>query len=212
VTAQILLVDNDNNAPDVSTYYQDALDAYGQPYNLWDLNVDQVLPLNYMKAHQNIVWFTGTSYPGPLLPYESNLAAFLDNGGRLFMSGWDILDQAAGTTSFVQNYLHISWDGTETQNDKATANVYGQTGNPVTNGIGTVPLDLSVFGGAQFSDQLTLISPAQTAFIDDASATDGLSLDTGTYKVVFLAFPFEEYGTAAQKADLMSRVFNFFGP
>ena len=36
------------------------------------------------------------------------------------MSGQDILDQAAGTTAFVHDYLHITWDGTETQNDKST--------------------------------------------------------------------------------------------
>ena len=59
-----------------------------------------------MKAHKDIVWFTGQSYPDPLGPYEDNLAAFLDNGGRLFMSGQDILDQAAGTAPFLSTYLH----------------------------------------------------------------------------------------------------------
>jgi len=34
---------------------------------------------------------------------------------------------------------------------------------------------------------------------------------SGTYKVVFLAFPMEEYGTADQRADLIGRVFTFFG-
>ena len=33
-----------------------------------------------------------------------------------------------GTTTFVHDYLHITWDGTETQNDKATANVTGVAG------------------------------------------------------------------------------------
>ena len=28
------------------------------------------------------------------------------------MSGQDILDQGAGTTDFVHDYLHITWDGT----------------------------------------------------------------------------------------------------
>ena len=37
------------------------------------------------------------------------------------MSGQDILDQAAGTTAFVHDYLHVTWDGSEVQNDKATA-------------------------------------------------------------------------------------------
>ena len=40
---------------------------------------------------------------------------------------------------------------------------------------------------------------------------DALSFG-GTYKVVFLAFPLEAYGTAAQKADLISRSMTFFGP
>lgn len=44
------------------------------------------------------------------------------------MSGQDILDQASGTTSFVHDYLHIDWDGTERQNDQATAAVHSVTG------------------------------------------------------------------------------------
>ena len=90
------------------------------------------------------MWFTGNTYPGPITPYESELKAFLDGGGRLFMSGQDILDQAAGTTAFVHDYLHIDWDGTEVQNDKATNAVHSVDGNPVTDGIGTVPIDHSV--------------------------------------------------------------------
>src|SRR5204863_3106409 len=155
-------------------------------------------------------WFTGNSYPGPIVPYEGTLQAFLDNGGRLLMSGQDILDQAAGTTAFVQNYLHITWDGTETQNDKATANVHGVAGSPVSNGIGAVPLDHSVLGAA-FEDRITPNGGALAAFTDDSTAPDALSF-AGTYKVVFLAFPFEAYGAAGDKADLATSVFTFFGP
>ena len=69
-----------------------------------------------------------------------------------------------------------------------------------------------MLNGANFSDQITPIAPATPAFTDDSGKTDGLSVDTGTYKVVFLSYPFEEYGTATQKADLISRVLGFFGP
>ena len=117
------------------------------------------------------MWFTGNSYPAPITPYEKVLAAFLDGGGRLFMSGQDILDQAAGTTDFVHDYLHIDWDGTEVQNDQPTATVTGVTGNPVTNGIGAIPIDHCVLG-ATFEDQITPIAPATPAFTaDDAGAT-----------------------------------------
>lgn len=220
VTVDTLLVDEDGNAPDVNSYYTTALTSAGVAFDTWDLTANPNLPAKYISAFKNVVWFTGTSYPGPIQPYETGLKAYLDGGGHLFLSGQDILDQGAGTTPFVQNYLHVSWDGSENQNDKVTATVTGVTGNPVTNGIPTVPLDFSVLG-APFMDQITPNGGALKAFIDDGSHTsplvgtgpqpDALTY-SGTYKVVFLAFPFEEYGTAAQKADLMTRVMTFFGP
>ncbi|HEY7175435.1 MAG TPA: hypothetical protein VH442_11005, partial [Micromonosporaceae bacterium] len=206
VAVDTLLVDEDTNDPvDSAPYYQQALQDAGVAFSTWDLAETPEIPQSYLNAHKNVVWFTGNRYPGPLAPYEGELAAFLDGGGRLFMSGQDILDQAAGTTDFVKTYLHIKWDGTEAQNDKATAAVHGVTGNPVTNGIGAVPLDHSVLN-ATFEDQITPIAPAIPAFTDDSAATDALNVAAGNYRVVFLAFPFEAYGTAAQKADLMTRV------
>jgi uncharacterized repeat protein (TIGR01451 family) len=200
-----LLVDNDTNDPvDSAPYYEDALDANSVDYGYWDLAEDPVVPASFLAAHTSIVWFTGNSYPAPIGPYESELAAFLDGGGRLLMSGQDILDQAAGTTPFVQNYLHIDWDGSEAQNDKATEAVHSVSGNPVTDGIGSVAIDHSVLNAA-FEDQITPIAPATAAFTDDNAATDALTVADGGYKVMFLGFPFEAYGSAAEKADLMNR-------
>ena len=160
VTTDTLLVDNDGNGPDVSAYYTAALTAAGKTtYDVWDLATNPVLPLGYMKAHKNIIWFTGNTYPDPLAVHETNLAAFLDGGGRLFLSGQDVLDQGAGTTPFVLNYLHVTWDGSETQNDKATAAVTAEAANTVTGGLGTVPLDLAVLGGVQYSDEITPVGP-----------------------------------------------------
>jgi uncharacterized repeat protein (TIGR01451 family) len=210
VTVDTLLVDGDGNAPDVQSYYTAALTAAGQSYSVWDLNADSNLPLNYLLSFKNVVWYTGNAYPGPVTPYEARLAAFLDAGGRLFMNGQDILDQAAGTSAFVYDYLHIDWDGQETQNDKATSAVHAVTGT-LADGLGDVTIDHSVLGAA-FEDQITPVGPAVGIFTDDSAATDALSVDTGTYKVVFLAFPFEAFGSDSDKSALMSDVFAFFGP
>jgi hypothetical protein len=216
VTGDTLLVDEDGNAPDVNSYYTAALTAAGVSFDTWDLNANPNLPVKYLTAFKNVVWFTGTSFPAPIQPYETLLKTYLDGGGHLLMSGQDILDQGAGTTSFVANYLHITWDGSERQNDKLTATVTGVTGNPVTNGIGVVPLDLSVLGGPSlaFMDEITPNGGAATAFVDDGTAAGSPQPDaltfSGTYRVVFLAFPFEEYGSAGQKADLITRVIGFF--
>ena len=147
VGGDTLLVDNDDNAPDVQAIYKTALDANGISDLTWDLKADKDLGLNYTKSFRTIVWFTGNSYPGPMSPYETALKGFLDNGGRLFVSGQDLLDQAAGTTPFVHDYLHITWDGTETQNDKATNNVHEVAGT-LSAGVGTVPLDHGVLGAS----------------------------------------------------------------
>jgi predicted alpha-1,2-mannosidase len=130
VTVDTLVVDGDLGSPNVESYYENALSANGVQYSYWDLSTDSALPLSMLTAHKNVIWFTGNAYPGPITSYESELSTFLDGGGRLFMSGQDILDQSAGTTAFVHNYLHINWDGSETQNDKPTADVHGGVGRP----------------------------------------------------------------------------------
>jgi uncharacterized repeat protein (TIGR01451 family) len=212
VAVDTLVVDDDSFVPsssknlDVRSYYTSALAANGIPFSVWDLGTDKNLPLNYLKSFKNVVWFTGNSYPGPITLYEPRLQAFLDNGGRLFMSGQDLLDQAAGLTSFVHDYLHITWNDA-TMNDKATSNVHAVAGT-LTDGVGTVPLDATLLANT-FMDRITPNGGALSIFTDDAAQPDGLSF-TGSYKVVFLAFPFEEYGTAAQRSDLVSRVFAFF--
>ncbi len=218
VAVDTLLVDGDLDAPDVQSFYTAALTGAGVSFSTWDLTTDSNLPANYMKAFKNIMWFTGTAYPGPITPYEAKLKSFLDGGGRLFMSGQDILDQAAGTTAFVHDYLHITWDGTEVQNDKATDNVHGVATSPITGTplVGTVAIDHSVFGpDFEFEDRITPNGGALSAFTDDSGATDALSFN-GSYKVVFLAFPFEEYSDhatgGADRIDLMKRVMTFFGP
>ena len=66
----------------------------------------------------------------------------------LSLSGQDIVDQSAGTTAFVHDYLHVNWDGSEVQNDEPTANVHGVAsaqgrvpGIPVR-GLGVMPRDV----------------------------------------------------------------------
>jgi hypothetical protein len=110
----------------------------------------------------------------------------------------------------LQDYLHFDWSATLLKNDMSTAAVHSVSGDPVTDGIGSVPIDHSVLNAA-FEDEITPIGPATGAFTDDASETDALTVADNGYKVVFLGFPFEAYGSAAQKADLMNRALTWFG-
>src|SRR5205823_1559387 len=146
VTKAWLLVDGDGNIPDVQSYYTTAMNTAGLDYSVWDLATHgKTIPQGYLTAHSYVVWFTGNEYPGPITKFEPELEALLDGGGNLFLSGQDVLDQAAGTTDFVANYLHVTWSGTEAQNDKATDDVHG-VATTLTDGIGAIALDHSVLG------------------------------------------------------------------
>ncbi len=212
VTYNVLLVDNDDGAPNVESYYQAALTGGGYSYNYYDLRTapGHVLPANYLKAHRYVVWFTGASYPGPLLPYENELTDYLNGGGRLFMSGDDILDQSAGTTAFVHDYLHVDWDGTERQNDTGTVSATSLLTSPVSSGLGVLAVNNGAVGLADFNDQITPIFPAEPTFLDDTGEPNALQVDSGAYKVVFLAFPFEATGNFVQRVTLMDRVLKYF--
>jgi hypothetical protein len=122
----------------------------------------------------------------------------------------DLLDQAAGTTDFVHDYLHVDWDGTDRQNDKGTKYVTGVLANPVTTGLGQLPVDVVSVYSNDFSNQITPLAPAIAAFTDDKSETDALTVTDGPYKVMFLAWPFEALTNAADRTEVMGRALTYF--
>jgi uncharacterized repeat protein (TIGR01451 family) len=226
IASQVLVVDQapeDQSANVILPFYTSALTKSGVSYRTWNLILKPVIPTRFMQAFKSIIWFTGSFYPNAITPYEGQLTAYLTGGGRLFMNGADILDQSGGVTPFVQNYLHIAWDGTETQNDKDTLSVRSVVTNTITAGL-PVTMTLShaapFTGYVPFSDQITPIAPAVQAFKDDAGKFNALTVTVipvanqaaavKPYKVVFLAFPYEAMGSAADRAILMKNVLMYF--
>ena len=144
----------------------------------------------------------------------------LDSGGKLFMSGMDILDQSAGTTPFASGYLHVTWNNT-TDNDLPTDAAHAVGGTPVGGAAGTFPIDVADAADPSdpycpCMDELTLAAPAEAQFTADDDRPNALAVAdtspvTGTpYKVVFFAFPVERMGTAADQAGVISRTESYF--
>ncbi len=222
VRVPILLVDNDNRLPDTQSYYQSALNTGGFSYDYWDLRATATqgsgLPQNYINAYACIVWFTGNSYPAPVAPYEARLATFLQQGGKgLIMAGQDILDGSAGSSAFVKAYLFTNWDGTERQNDIATANWTAVPTNTVFGAMTDVySHNVSVLYD-QYSDNIDILAPAEPAWRDSSGGIAGLTAVSTTlagknFKTAFVAFPVEAFGIAAEKADWMARAVAFACP
>src|SRR5205823_11225082 len=78
VAKDTLLVDEDGGGPNVESYYKNALTANGVDFSYWDLGTAPALPIGFLNAYKNVYWFTGNSYPGPILTYEAQLKSFMD--------------------------------------------------------------------------------------------------------------------------------------
>ena len=106
--ADILLVDDDDNSPDVRSYYTAALNALslveGTDYDVFDTNNSDNEPDHaYLSQYDTVIWFTGDSSnnatgPGP--DGELALSYYLDGSGCLFLSSKDYY-QRSGLNNFM---------------------------------------------------------------------------------------------------------------
>lgn len=104
----VLLVDDDQENPDVRAYYTSTLDALGASHGVWDLATQGDPSASDLLGYQMVIWFTGNSRNGTFtLANESAVATYLDAGGRFLFSSEDYL-QDRGLTSFGQGRLRVS--------------------------------------------------------------------------------------------------------
>ncbi|MBU0719657.1 MAG: hypothetical protein KJ749_15540, partial [Planctomycetes bacterium] len=196
---EILLVDDDDNGPDVRSYYTDALDALDYDYDVWDTNNSDIEPDAVdLAAYSIVIWFTGDEYgggAGPGTTGETALATFLADGNCLFISSQDY-HYDRGQTTFMSDYL-------------GAASIINEVGHTTVTGEGTVfagrgPYALS-YPFSNFSDAVSPDGTAELAF----SGTGGdaaIAKDNGTYRSTYWGFPFEAVPTATQRNELMDVV------
>ena len=99
-----------------------------------------------------------------------NLSSYLDNGGKLFISGQDI-GWSIGSSWFYQEYLHAEF----VQDNIGLYCLDGVRGDPITDG-----LYICISGGdgannQYYPDEIEPIFPAETIFFYDPEATAPLS-------------------------------------
>jgi len=105
-TPDFLLVDDDGGA-NYEDYYLKCL-----PQAKWDVSSKGCPTVSVAQTYKAMIWFTGNDRENTLTSEEQAfLANYLDNGGRLLLTGQDIgydLIQKGSTSdaAFYANYLH----------------------------------------------------------------------------------------------------------
>lgn len=197
--ASVLLVDDDDNVPDVRAYYEEALEALEVPYDVWDTgNSDNEPSAGTLGDYDAVVWFTGAEYGGSAGPGstgEAELATYLNGGGCFLISSqdyrWD-----RGVTTFMAGHLGVG----------STTNDVGQT---VVTGAGTIfsglgPYSLS-YPFDNYSDMIAPNETAERAFSGNAGTPvdAGVDKETAAYRAAYLGFPIEALPDLAAREEVL---------
>ncbi len=198
---RMLLVEDDGEEEN-SESYTEVLDSLGAIYDCWDIQEQGIMDGALLANYPGVIWFTGGQAVNTLSGVERDLLqGYLDNGGKLFLTGRYILHEISNT-SFCSGYL---------QADSLTFftrsyHLEGVSGNPVTDGL-QVDLDPQ---SQPFSGVISPLSPAFPVFEykelkADSALYGALAID-GSYKLVFLSFGFEGIYPFTKREETMQAV------
>lgn len=139
-----------------------------------------------------VIW-TCARYGGLDYAEQAAIADFLDKGGRLFLTGPEVLwELDPDESEFVRNYLHVIGK----EDDVGTTFVTGVEGDPITDGLEIVFDDLDLVDG---TDSLVLAEGAYPIFLNDTGEPCALRYE-GEHRLAFLSFMFEAIPTASSEA------------
>lgn len=204
----ILMVDDDAGGS-YESYFTSALDALSLDYSLWNTSSSGSPTLADMVDYNMVFWSTGEDWTTTISSTEeSALAAYLDQGGRFFLSSQDYLYDV-GITSFGTNYLQIN---TYTS-DVSSRDPVGVAGDPVGGGLGPYTLT-APSGFSLYPDNVVKRTTGGTTNPFKWNATglfNSTSFDNGTFKTVFFAWPVEGLANVNNRADVLGAVVDFFG-
>jgi plastocyanin len=188
--ARVLLVDDDDNIPDVRDAYTATLDSLGVTYDIWDIVNDGPVVTPTLTAYHTVIWFTGDDMTDTVeADNEMALAGFLDQGGKLFLSSQHYASEVGTVNTFMTSYLYVS----AVLDDVGASTLSGVTGNNLSDGLG--PYTLSPV--ADSADRLTPATPGgQSAFVNEADSTVAVNFADGDSCSLFGAFPFERLASA----------------
>ena len=207
--APILLVDDDRWYPQEDKYEAALVDG-GFPYDYWHTGqaggepAQGSPPLDVLRLYPIIVWFTGYDWYAPVTAEEEEaLAAYLDGGGRLYLSSQDFL-YYHHDDYFSRHYL-----GVLAYTEEVTPTLaQGTPGSLIGDRLGPYSLD---YPFRNWSDSIVSTIPGTSVpFRDQKSRPISLARLEEDYKTVFFSFPHEALPEPG-RAEVMERVVGWLG-
>ena len=207
----ILLVDDDRWY-DQEAIYRAALTDTGFSFDEWDIgwdnNVKGSPPLSLLNAYNFVIWYTGYDWFAPITDQENQtLAAYIDQGGRLFLSSQDFL-YYNHTTPMAQTYLGIL----EYQESITPTHIYRGHQAVPPNLAEPMPLTFQKFKNngdgltpGPYAEPFVWHDQGMAAGVANSNPDQTAAPSTTLYRTVFFGFPFEKLPVET-RAPLMGSV------
>ena len=204
--ADILIISNDGDREGMD-YYGPIMDELGYSYDVWNLEEQKMWPYALINQAQAVFWFTGASLGNFEDFEEESMAGYLDNGGRILISGQDLLMNVYDKhRRFTREYFKVDkyW------NDVNYIEVQGIDGEPLTDGLGAA----MNFTFTNYTDVIKIMEGAGPIWRNGEGKATGLrypATDEGAkdHMVVLSAFPIQTL-PADQSQIYLQRVFDWF--
>jgi N-acetylneuraminic acid mutarotase len=220
-TPAILLVDDDEGKT-YEVHYTKAFEMKQIYSEAWDVSLAGSPTIDVLQRYESVIWFTGDDRDSTLTAEEQSIiAAFLDGGGKLLITGQDIgydlvKDGSASDSAFYTNYLHAQYVSDSSNTDKTR----GLSGDPITDSPSRMSVNLTgSYGGAgnqTAPDVISPIPPAETILeyyrVHTGAALRYEDEATGS-RLVYLAFGFEGIAGPSEDsaAKLMENILTWLG-
>ncbi|KPK64708.1 hypothetical protein AMJ83_00480 [candidate division WOR_3 bacterium SM23_42] len=199
-TPPLLIVDDDAGGT-YESYFTASLERLNVSFHLQDS--DDLTSDSSLYRYQALVWLTGDN-PLPLDSLRiAALSAYLDSGGRLFITGQDV--EGCHDIDFYQNYLHAL----VIDSSAYRIRVDGVDGDTISAGLTFLIVG---YPGANNQDSPTIISPlpgADSIFSYRMGGCCGVKYDNG-FKAVYLSYGFEAIASTELADTVMRRILEWF--
>jgi len=205
--ADLLLVKDERDVYQSERFYLEVLDSLGYRTHYWDLAVNGIPDSTFLSGFPAVIWYTGYDEDNTISEAsQMSLINYLDQGGRLFMTGQNISDEI-GSTFFSNYYLRANHvDNTN------SVEITGMNADPVSQG-----LHFTLNGGTglwnQYSQSILLpVNGGSACFQYAGQDCAGVRPDDSYQnQTVFLGFGFEGITEWADRYTLMQRILEYFG-
>lgn len=184
----LVLVIDDDGGDDYQRHFYEALGDLSVNPDLWTNSLDGTISTHDIAEYQGVFWVCGNQIANALnIAEQEVLAAYLDGGGKLLLSGQGVRNNIS-SESFFGDYLHSASDD-DLPGDRQ---VRGVESNTLFGDLSLLLQGGSCAGnGTVGPDRITAVNGGEAAFEYTTVGGTGAVMYDGTYKMLFCAFSLE---------------------